>query len=75
MVSVPDGDFLYDYVAQNPNVTNWGITFSKQTAPLNIQYQIWYNSSRISDEEDIFSLQLLSFMRGIDEAISNNCLM
>lgn len=70
MVSVPSADFIYSYISTNQNVTNWAVTFDSQTSPVNnIQYQVWYNSTRTSDDADIFSLELLSFMRGMDEAI------
>lgn len=70
MVSVPSPDAIYDFVANNQNTTNWAVVFHETTTPFrNIQYHIWYNSSRTSDDDDIYSLQLLSLMRGLDEAI------
>ncbi|KAI8900097.1 hypothetical protein BC833DRAFT_583272 [Globomyces pollinis-pini] len=70
MVPVASSDFLYRYVLSNPNVTNWGIVFHEEDDPVtNFQYQIWYNASRISNGVDVFGSQILSFMRGMDEAI------
>ena len=75
IVSIPSESFMYNFIVANQNVTNWGIIFNETTLPFrNIQYQIWFNSSRISNDEDIFSVQMLSLMRGIDEAICTLCL-
>lgn len=61
---------MYTYIATQQNVTNWGVTFSFQNNPVqNIQYQIYYNSTRLATDEDIYTLELLAFMRGMDEAI------
>ena len=73
MVPVESGAFLYNYVLKNQNVTNWGITFSEtrdEVGNLNVQYQVWFNISRIAVGIDVFGTQLQSFMRGMDEAIS-----
>ncbi|KAJ3218065.1 ATP-binding cassette sub- A member 1 [Clydaea vesicula] len=78
IVGVPNADFIYDYVFQNPNTTRWGITFNQtknETGPtpnLNIQYQIWYNVSLTANSSDIFGNELLGFVRGLDEAIITN---
>lgn len=40
----------------------------------NYKYQVWYNNSLLTNETDIFSRQVLSVMRGLDEAISECCL-
>ncbi|KAI8915746.1 hypothetical protein EDD86DRAFT_186239 [Gorgonomyces haynaldii] len=70
MLSIPSADFVYPYVVRNQNTTNWAVTFSSTTDPTpNIQYQIWFNTSRTSEGDEIFSQELLSFMRGMDEAI------
>ena len=34
-----------------------------------MQYQIWYNSTRVANGTDVFGRQVLAFSRGIDEAI------
>jgi hypothetical protein len=73
MVPVESGAFLYNYVLKNQNVTNWGITFNQErdvNGNLNVQYQVWFNISRIAVGIDVFGSQLQSFMRGMDEAIS-----
>jgi hypothetical protein len=46
------------------------VTFFEQTTTVpNIQYQIYYNSTRLATDDDIYTLELLSIMRGMDEAI------
>ena len=68
--AVESEDFIYEYLIENPNVTNWAIVFHEEKDPNpNIQYQIWFNSTSTADGVDIFGTQLLSFMRGVDEAI------
>lgn len=70
IVSVPSKEFLYDFVVLNQNLTNWGIIFDETNDPVpNIQYQIWFNSTTTSNQEDIFSLEILALMRGLDESI------
>ncbi|KAJ3299116.1 ATP-binding cassette sub- A member 1 [Borealophlyctis nickersoniae] len=70
MVPVPNADFIYNYTLNNPNTTYWGITFTPTTSPIqNIAYQIWYNASNVANASDIFGRQVVSFMRGMDEAI------
>lgn len=70
IVPVGSEDFIYDYVLKNPNVTNWAIVFNEAKEPNpNIQYQVWYNSTLTAEGIDVFGIQLISFMRGIDEAI------
>ena len=69
-VPVGSEDFIYDYVLQNPNTTNWAIVFNENQEPNpNTQYQIWYNSTSTAEGIDVFGIQLVSFMRGMDEAI------
>ena len=70
LVPVNDDDFIYNYIQATPNITNWAISFSWD-GTTNTQYLIWYNYSRIAVGKDIYSPQILSFMRGIDEAICN----
>lgn len=75
IVDVPSPDFIYNYSLKNPNVTRWGITFSQPAVatPLNIRYQLWYNATSTlnssSGTGDVFGREVLSFTRGIDEAI------
>lgn len=77
IVSIPNADFIYDYTILNPNVTQWGVTFSQSTLPnggQNIRYQVWYNASQTvnitSLTGDVFGRTVLSLTRGLDEAIS-----
>jgi hypothetical protein len=83
MVPVANSAFMYNYVLKNQNVTNWGVTFNQETdasGNVNVQYQVWFNISRISVGIDVFGKiplltlgsQLQSFMRGMDEAISTS---
>nr|KAJ3422464.1 ATP-binding cassette sub- A member 1 [Polyrhizophydium stewartii] len=71
MVPVGSPDFIYNYALRHPNVTAWGITFNQATTNgvNNVQYQIWYNSTRVANSSDVFGRQLVAFMRGLDEAI------
>lgn len=66
---IPNAAFLYSYVLANPNITQFGITFNQTINPPRIQYQIWYNSSQVSNGTDVFGRPLLSLIRGIDESI------
>lgn len=66
---IPNAAFIYSYVLANPNITQFGITFNQTLNPPRIQYQIWYNSSQVSNGTDVFGRPLLSLMRGLDEAI------
>jgi hypothetical protein len=73
MVPVANSAFMYNYVLKNQNVTNWGVTFNQArdlSGNVNVQYQVWFNISRIAVGIDVFGSQLQSFMRGMDEAIS-----
>ncbi|KAJ3185215.1 ATP-binding cassette sub- A member 1 [Gaertneriomyces sp. JEL0708] len=70
MVPVPDQDFIYAHTLVHPNVTNWAVTFTITDTPiLNVAYQVWYNASRIGNGTDVFGRELVSVMRGLDEAI------
>jgi ABC-type multidrug transport system ATPase subunit len=73
IVPVVNSDFVYDYVVQNPNKTAWAVSFSqpnRETSPgTNIQYQLWFNATATANGSDIFGRTVLSFVRGLDEAI------
>eukprot|EP00842_Homolaphlyctis_polyrhiza_P000564 jgi/Hompol1/1508/HPOL_000597-RA len=75
IVPVPDDKFIYKYAVYNPNVTSWGIAFTQPTAasPINVRYQLWTNSTATTNSTkltlDVFSRDVLSMVRGIDEAI------
>ncbi|TPX41335.1 hypothetical protein SeLEV6574_g06147 [Synchytrium endobioticum] len=70
IVPVPSSDFIYEYAIRHPNTTKWGISFNRVTTPsLNIQYQVWYNYSITANGTDVFGRQVVSFIRGMDEAI------
>jgi ABC-type Na+ transport system ATPase subunit NatA len=70
IVPVPNSDFIYDYTLHHPNVTTFGIEFTSVAGPpINYRYQIWFNSTLMANNSDIFSEQILAFQRGIDEAI------
>jgi hypothetical protein len=70
-VPVDYSKFIYDYAIAFPNTTRWGISFSQptETTPINIQYQLWYNSTLSANGSDVFGREVVSFMRGLDEAI------
>ena len=71
IASVPDADYIYDYALLNPNTTAWGITFNQTGTgnAINIQYQLWFNATATVNGSDIFGRSVLSFVRGLDEAI------
>ncbi|KAJ3054920.1 ATP-binding cassette sub- A member 1 [Rhizophlyctis rosea] len=70
IVPVPNSAFIYDYTLANPNSSYWAVTFSEETTPVpSIAYQIWYNASNVANNSDIYGRELVSFMRGMDEAI------
>ncbi|KAG9307579.1 hypothetical protein G9A89_023144 [Geosiphon pyriformis] len=70
IIAVPDAPFIFNYTLNNPNVTLFGIEFTSVPGPpTNYRYQIWFNSTQSNNNSDVFSEQLLSFQRGIDEAI------
>ncbi|TPX32073.1 hypothetical protein SmJEL517_g04789 [Synchytrium microbalum] len=70
IVPVASSDFIYSYAVAHPNVTKWGITFTRtQTTTLNIAYQVWYNYSNTANGTDVFGREVVSFIRGMDEAI------
>ncbi|CAG8563020.1 1691_t:CDS:2 [Ambispora leptoticha] len=67
IVAVPNANFIYSYTLNNPNTTLFGIEFT--TVDNNYRYQVWFNSTQTNNNTDVFNEQLLSFQRGIDEAI------
>jgi hypothetical protein len=70
MVPAQSESFIYDYVLLHPNCTRWAVTFAQSFQPHPvIQYQIWYNASLLAHEDQIFGKELVSFLRGMDEAI------
>jgi hypothetical protein len=71
IVPVPNADFIYSYALRHPNTTAWGITFNQEgTGPaINLQYQLWFNATNTANGSDIFGRTVLSFVRGLDEAI------
>ncbi|ORX92586.1 hypothetical protein K493DRAFT_316510 [Basidiobolus meristosporus CBS 931.73] len=70
MVPVANYEFIYNYTLQNPNKTLFGIEFSTEPGPpANYRYQVWFNSTLMSNGTDVFGDQVLSLVRGLDEAI------
>ncbi|KAK3826132.1 MAG: hypothetical protein J3Q66DRAFT_309581 [Benniella sp.] len=70
MVPVPNGQFIYDYALNNPNITRFGIEFSIVPGPpKNYVYQTWFNFTTSANQTDPFGDSLLSFTRAVDEAI------
>ena len=71
MVPAPSKDFIYNYALQHPNVTKWAVTFVQSPGPPHptVQYQIYYNASLVAGGTDLFGAPLISFLRGLDEAI------
>ncbi|KNE56287.1 hypothetical protein AMAG_02112 [Allomyces macrogynus ATCC 38327] len=67
VVAVPNPDFIYNYVVQNPNSTQFGVAFQSDLP--NARYQLWYNTSQTVNGSDIYDVQLLSLQRGLDEAL------
>ncbi len=65
---------MYEYTLKNKNVTNWGVKFN-QSSPINIQYELWYNSTQSANLTDVFGRTLLGLMRGIDESIGKLLLL
>ncbi|KAJ3064546.1 ATP-binding cassette sub- A member 1 [Podochytrium sp. JEL0797] len=67
---VPSQDYIYTYALNHPNVTRWAVTFDTVVGPpLNVRYQLWYNASLSANGSDIFGRELISMVRGLDEAI------
>ena len=72
IVGVPSEEFMYQYILGIPNTTYFGVTFNN--AQNVIQYQIWYNYTLTRNRTrdglfDPFNTQILSLMKGLDEAI------
>ncbi|KAJ3333018.1 ATP-binding cassette sub- A member 1 [Blyttiomyces sp. JEL0837] len=70
---VSSQDYIYNYAVNNPNVTRWAVTFDTQklsaSALTNVRYQVWYNATLTANSSDIFGRELISVVRGLDEAI------
>ncbi|KAH6569427.1 hypothetical protein BASA62_004914 [Batrachochytrium salamandrivorans] len=71
IVQVPSSQFIYNHTLQQSNVTAWAITFTQPVAatPINVQYQVWYNDKNVASGSDLYGRDLVSFVRGMDEAI------
>ena len=71
VVPVPSADFIYEFALARPNVTYFGVAFSR--VDNNYQYQIWYNNSLTANKtqsvSEPYGVVLTSLMRGLDEAI------
>ncbi|KAI8620644.1 hypothetical protein BC830DRAFT_1058977 [Chytriomyces sp. MP71] len=67
---VPSQDYIYNYALTKPNVTRWAVTFDTVTTPnVNVRYQVWFNASLTANVSDIYGRELISVVRGLDEAI------
>ncbi|KAJ3314632.1 ATP-binding cassette sub- A member 1 [Blyttiomyces sp. JEL0837] len=70
---VSSQDYIYNYAINTPNVTRWAVTFDTQkpsaSALTNVRYQVWYNATLTANASDIFGRELVSVIRGLDEAI------
>ncbi|KAJ3258613.1 ATP-binding cassette sub- A member 1 [Chytriomyces hyalinus] len=63
-------DFIYNYALSRPNATRWAVTFDiLQTPSLNVRYQVWYNGTLTANGTDAMGRELVSVIRGLDEAI------
>jgi len=73
IIHVPNGKFIYDFVAEHQNYTNYGLIFDvKRTNNItNYRYQVLYNSTTHfnSTERHSLSMRIVSIARGLDEAI------
>lgn len=71
IIPVPNSDFIYTYALRHPNTTAWGITFNQNGtgSSINLQYQLWFNATNTANGSDIFGRTVMSFVRGLDEAI------
>jgi len=73
IIHVPNGKFIYDYVAKHQNYTNYGLIFDikNTTGVTNYRYQVLYNSTLHfnSTERHSLSMRIVSIARGLDEAI------
>lgn len=70
-VPVPSEEFIYDYLFENPNITQYAISFDIDDggSSVNYRYDLWYNYTLVANGSDYYSAQLLSTMRALDEAI------
>ena len=57
MVPVENENFIYQYALNQPNFTQWAITFDQTFDPSPaIRYQIWYNVSLVANGTDACTL-------------------
>jgi len=73
IIHVPNGKFIYDYVAEHQNYTNYGLIFDikNSNGVTNYRYQVLYNSTLHYNktERHSLSMKIVSLTRGLDEAI------
>ncbi|ORX80160.1 hypothetical protein BCR32DRAFT_261302 [Anaeromyces robustus] len=71
IIHVPNGKFIYDYVAQHQNTTNYGLIFDikNSNGTTNYRYQVLYNSTAHFNSTDSLNTKIASLARGLDEAI------
>eukprot|EP00833_Pecoramyces_ruminatium_P011735 jgi/Orpsp1_1/1185767/evm.model.c7180000095152.1 len=73
IIHVPNGKFIYDFVAEHQNYTNYGLIFDikKDNDLTNYRYQVLYNSTAHynNTERHSLSMRIVSIARGLDEAI------
>eukprot|EP00833_Pecoramyces_ruminatium_P003759 jgi/Orpsp1_1/1177791/evm.model.c7180000062857.1 len=73
IIHVPNGKFIYDFVAEHQNYTNYGLIFDikKDKDLTNYRYQVLYNSTAHynNTERHSLSMRIVSIARGLDEAI------
>ncbi|OMH81972.1 ABC transporter A family member 1 [Zancudomyces culisetae] len=69
VVSVPDTQFVYDYVLYNPNTTAFAVSFEVNRNDNQFKYQLWYNTTVQRNGTSPYNTRVLGIMRGLDEAI------
>jgi len=71
IIHVPNSDFMYNYVLNHQNITQYGIVFDvkRDNNLTNYRYQVWFNSTSNYNKTDSYSSKIASIARGIDEAI------
>ncbi|KAI8925196.1 hypothetical protein BC831DRAFT_512721 [Entophlyctis helioformis] len=71
IVFVPSSQFIYSHTLRFGNTTAWAITFTEPSAatPLNVQYQVWFNDANVGRGREMLGPEIVSVVRGIDEAI------
>jgi len=71
IIHVPNSDFMYNYVLNHQNKTNFGLIFDikKDNTYTNYRYQIWFNSTTNYNQTDSYNTVVAGLARGIDEAI------